>query len=152
MKNPKAILRQALRSDAPDLWRVRYAVRENTLTPGRISDDELFAQIEVTGRGWIVEVEGEAGPNIVGFAIGDAKTASIWALFVDPAHEGLGYGSALHGEMLTWMWAQGLRTLWLHTAPGTRAESFYRRAGWHGRALTEHGELHLEMTNPHLAI
>ena len=148
MKHPNALLRQAVRSDAEGLWRVRYAVRENTLTPGRISDDELIQQIEVTGRGWVVEVAGE----IVAFAIGDASTASIWALFVDPAHEGQGYGRALHDDMLAWMWAQGLRTLWLHTGPDTRAEGFYRSAGWTGSALTEHGELHLEMTNPHLAI
>jgi len=145
MRNPHAILRQSVRSDAAGTWRVRYAVRENTLTPGRISNDEWIHQIEVTGRGWVVEVDSE----IVAFAIGDAATGSIWALFVDPAHEGQGYGRALFDVMLNWLWAQGLQNLWLHTGPGTRAERFYRRAGWVDCGRTEHGEIHFEMTNPH---
>ena len=51
MNQPTAILRQATRDDVAGLWRVRYAVTENTLTPGRIGDDELVDQIERTGRG-----------------------------------------------------------------------------------------------------
>ena len=33
----------------PGLWEVRYSVTENTLTPGRISDEELLRAIEDDG-------------------------------------------------------------------------------------------------------
>ena len=49
------IVRAAVRSDMPGLWEVRYAVTENTLTPGRISDEELRRSIEEDGRGWVAE-------------------------------------------------------------------------------------------------
>jgi GNAT superfamily N-acetyltransferase len=121
-----ATLRQATRADAAGLWRVRYAVRENTLTPGRIGDAELFDQIERTGRGWVVEDRGE----IVAFAIGNAEDGNIWALFVDPAVQGAGHGSRLHDVMVGWLWSQGLRALWLGTGTDTRARGFYERRGW----------------------
>jgi len=93
------LLRQARRADAPRLLRVRYAVTENTLTPGRIGDAELFDQIERTGRGWVVEEDGE----IVGFAIGNASDGNIWALFVDPCAQGRGHGTRLHDTMVDWL-------------------------------------------------
>ena len=39
-------LRQAVAADIPGIWEVRYAVTENTLTPGRISDEDVRAAIE----------------------------------------------------------------------------------------------------------
>jgi len=128
------LLRQATRADAPGLWRVRYAVTENTLTPGRIGDAELFDQIERTGRGWVVEEDGE----IVAFAIGNAGDGNIWALFVDPRAQGRGHGSRLHDTMVAWLWSQGLRTLWLGTGNETRARAFYEGRGW--VAAGPHGE------------
>lgn len=44
-------LRAATRHDLPGLWEVRCAVAENTLMPGRISDEELIRAIESEGRG-----------------------------------------------------------------------------------------------------
>ena len=121
-----AILRQATRADAAGLWRVRYAVTENTLTPGYIGDDELFDQIERTGRGWVIEEGGE----IVAFAIGNASDGNIWALFVDPAAQGRGHGTRLHDVMVAWMFEQGLERLWLGTGNETRARAFYEKLGW----------------------
>src|ERR1700712_435506 len=95
-------LRQATREDSGGLWRVRYAVRENTLTPGRIGDAELFREIEETGRGWVVDVDGEG----VAFAIGNARSGNVWALFVDPAVQGAGHGSRLHDTLVEWLWSQ----------------------------------------------
>lgn len=136
------LLRQALVADIPALWRVRYAVRENTLAPGRISDDEVRAEIEITGRGWVVE--DEAGV-VQAFAIGNAQTGNIWALFVAPEAEGRGYGARLHEAMIEWLWAQGLDILWLTTGPGTRALGFYERRGWRQVGRTDTGELRLEL-------
>lgn len=148
-------LRQATRDDTAEIWRVRYAVTENTLTPGRIGDAELHAHLEVFGRGWVVELEPEPNLKIAGFAIGDARDGHIWAMFVDPAMHGQGYGRQLHDVMVDWLFAQGHRRLDLGTQPGSRAEAFYRRAGWRptGDALDAHGdrlfELRIEDWKPH---
>jgi GNAT superfamily N-acetyltransferase len=128
------VLRQATRADLPSLWRVRYAVRENTLAPGRIDDAEVIDRIERTGRGWVVE----EGGAIVAFAIGDARDGNIWALFVDPVAQGRGHGSRLHDVMVAWLWSRGLRRLWLGTGNATRARAFYEKHGW--RAVGPHGE------------
>ena len=138
-----ARLRQATRDDLAGIWRVRYAVAENTLVPGRIEDDEVIAQLETTGRGWVVEDDGE----VVAFAIGDAQGANVWALFVDPRHEGRGYGSRLHDTMVEWLWTHGLSTLWLSTGADTRARGFYERRGWRCTAAMELGQVRLELTN-----
>ncbi|MFN3304054.1 MAG: GNAT family N-acetyltransferase [Roseateles sp.] len=121
------LLRQATRADTAELWRVRYAVTENRLTPGRIGDAELHAYLEDYGRGWVIEREHGA---IAGFAIADNRGGHIWAMFVDPPLHGQGHGRALHDVMVAWLFAQGHARLTLATEPGSRAEAFYRRAGW----------------------
>jgi len=138
------ILRQAARADAPGLWRVRYAVTENTLTPGRIGDDELFDQIERTGRGWVIEEGGE----IVAFAIGNASDGNIWALFVDPKAQGRGYGTRLHDVMVAWMFEQGLERLWLGTGNETRARAFYEKHGWVEKGPYGQLETRYELARP----
>ena len=37
--------------------------------------------------------------------------------------------------------------VWLGTAPGTRAENFYKSQGWTQKGLHQNGELRFEMTN-----
>ena len=125
----------------PAIQRVRHAVRENRLVSRAIGDDEVIDHLERLGRGWVVAVDGE----IVAFAIGDASSANIWALFVDPAHEARGFGRKLHDEMVAWMFAQGLQSIWLTTQPGTRAERFYRRAGWRDCGIQPVAERRFEM-------
>jgi GNAT superfamily N-acetyltransferase len=142
--NDAMTLRIATLDDTPEIWRVRYAVTENTLTPGRISDAELHAYLEDYGRGWVVEL---APGRIAGFSIGDARDGHIWALFVDPALHGQGYGRQLHDVMVDWLFAQGHARLDLATAPNSRAEAFYRRAGWQptGDGLDRWGDLPFEL-------
>lgn len=139
-----AVLRQAARADIAGIQRVRHAVRENRLTSCIISDEEVAHAIEITGRGWVVAADGE----IVAFAIGNARDGNIWALFVDPASEGRGYGRRLHDEMIVWLKSCGLDRLWLTTEPGTRAQRFYQRAGWQDRGPTAAGERRLELEVP----
>ena len=117
------------------MHRVRLAVRENILASA-VGEADYIPAIEETGRGWVIETGGE----IVAFAVGNARTGNIWALFVDPAHEKLGHGRALHEAMVAWLHAQGVRELWLTTRPGTRAERFYRAAGWRFDGMTGDGE------------
>lgn len=135
------MLRQAVVSDIPGIQRVRRAVRENRLVSVMIPDQDVRAAIEDSGRGWVVESGGE----IVAFAIGNAQSGNIWALFVDPDHERCGYGKRLHDTMLDWLWSQGPDFLWLTTEPGTRAQGFYESAGWRRAGLTDSGEMRYEM-------
>ena len=135
-----ATLRLAARADVPGMQRVRHAVKENRLVSRVIPDDEVIDAIEHSGRGWVVEDQGE----VIAFAIGNAVDGSVWALFVDPLHEGRGYGRQLHDVMVEWLHARGHARLWLTTDPGTRAQRFYARAGWVGRGLQANGELRFE--------
>jgi GNAT superfamily N-acetyltransferase len=143
-KRSDLVLRQARRTDIAAIQRVRHAVRENRLTSGVITDADVLEAIETTGRGWVIEVDGE----VVAFAVGNATDGNIWALFVDPAHEHRGYGRQLHDAMVAWLWSRGLRKLWLTTQPGTRAERFYTVAGWRATGLTAFGEIRFELERP----
>lgn len=135
-----AIVRQAVRHDVPGMHRVRTSVRENRLISTVITEADTIRAIEESGRGWVVDVDGQ----IVAFAVGNAKTGNIWALFVHPEHEGRGYGQQLHGVMLDWLWACGLKRLWLSTEPNTRAEKFYVKSGWSRAGVTPEGEVRFE--------
>ena len=48
--------------------------------------------------------------------------------------KGKGIGRELHDLMLIWYFTQTRETVWLATAPFTRAEQFYKRhVGMHGK-------------------
>lgn len=137
-------LRQATRADIPAINDVRYAVRENTAPRGFITEEQVRSQIEDTGRGWVIDVDG----HVVGFAIGNATDGNIWALFVHPDHAGRGYGRELHDTMVDWLWSRGLTMLWLTTDPASRARRFYALAGWREAGPTPKGEVRLELDRP----
>jgi GNAT superfamily N-acetyltransferase len=139
----ESILRQARRDDIGGMHRVRLAVRENALTSA-ITERDYIPAIESTGRGWVIH----CGGQIVAFAVGNSHTGNIWALFVDPDHEGRGYGRLLHDAMVSWLWSQGLPRLWLTTTAATRAERFYRAAGWCEMDRAEDGEVRFELASP----
>ena len=136
-----ATLRQALRTDVAGIQRVRASVKENILRSTVVTDADVIHAIEETGRGWVIELDGE----VVAFAVGNAQNGNIWALFVDPAHERQGHGRRLHDTMLAWLWSQGLRRLWLTTESATRAQRFYEAAGWSKGGHTPSGELFFEL-------
>jgi GNAT superfamily N-acetyltransferase len=126
------------------MHRVRLSVRENKLTSSVITEDDYVSAIEKTGRGWVIETDG----TVVAFAVGNAITGNIWALFVDPEHEGRGHGRRLHDEMISWLLSSGLARLWLSTSPDTRAQRFYEAAGWHYVGTVAGGEALYELQNP----
>src|SRR5450755_4388456 len=136
------IFRQAEREDITQIQEVRHAVKENTLTdPGLVTDTDCAEYLEKRGRGWVCEVEQE----IVGFAIADLEDHNIWALFVRPDFEHRGIGKKLHSMMLDWYFSRTNEKVWLGTASHTRAEVFYRKAGWKENGLHGKGEIKFEM-------
>ena len=139
-----ATLRQAVRGDVAAIQRVRHAVRENVLTSGVVGDADVVEHLEALGRGWVIEEAGE----IRAFAIGNARNGNVWALFVEHGHERRGYGRRLHDTMLAWLWSRGLSRLWLTTGAGTRADRFYRAAGWVDMGPAPHGEIRFEIARP----
>jgi GNAT superfamily N-acetyltransferase len=137
------LFREATLADIPALFEVRYAVTENVLRNRALVTAENTADyLTRRGKGWLCEVAGQ----VVGFAIADLEDHSIWALFVRPEFVGSGIGKQLHHLMLTWYFAQTSETVWLSTAPGTRAEEFYRRHSWQETGRTSSGEVRFEMT------
>jgi GNAT superfamily N-acetyltransferase len=136
-------IREATINDIKQIQLVRNSVKENTLSnPDLVTDDECKEYMTVRGKGWVCELKNE----IVGFAIADLKENSIWALFLKPEYEKKGIGKQLHNAMLNWYFAQTTINVWLGTAPNTRAESFYRKAGWKEIGTHGKGEIKFEMT------
>jgi GNAT superfamily N-acetyltransferase len=135
------MLREANATDIPAIQRVRASVRENRLVSTVIADADVRRALEETGRGWVVETDGD----VVAFAIGNATNGNIWALFVHPDHERRGHGRRLLDTVVGWLSSQRADTVWLTTEPGTRAERFYRAAGWTEAGRTSRGEVLFEL-------
>ena len=76
----------------------------------------------------------------------DLQDNNVWALFLRPEFEKQGVGRKLHDMMIDWYFQQTQITIWLGTAPKTRAETFYRRAGWTEIGTHGKGEIKFEMT------
>ena len=121
------IIRKAAIEDIKQIQIVRNSVTENTLSdPNLVTDKDCEAFLTVRGCGWVCEIE----HKLVGFAIVDMKENNIWALFLDPKFERKGIGQLLHNTMLDWYFSKTNDKVWLGTAFNTRAEKFYRKAGW----------------------
>jgi len=137
------IFREATINDIPHIQIVRNSVKENQLSdPALVSDLNCKEYLTVRGKGWVCEIDN----HIVGFSIADIQGNNIWALFVLPGYEGKGIGKKLHDLMLDWYFDQTEKTVWLSTAPGTRAEEFYKQAGWKVVGIHGKGETKFEMS------
>lgn len=137
------IIREATTEDIPQIQIVRNSVKENMLSdPNLVTDADCMDFITTRGKGWVCEID----KQIVGFAIADLKENNIWALFLDPKFEGIGIGQLLHHTMLDWYFTQTKNTVWLGTAFDTRAEKFYRKAGWVEVGMHGSKEIKFEMS------
>ena len=129
--------------DIEQIQVVRNLVKENRLSdPALVPDSDVKDYITRRGKGWVCEI----GESIIGFAIADLIENNIWALFVHPDFEKMGAGKKLHDVMMNWYFANADKPVWLGTAPNTRAEKFYREAGWKEIGIHGKGEIKFEMT------
>jgi GNAT superfamily N-acetyltransferase len=136
------LFREARLSDIPQIQTVRHSVHENRLSdPSLVTDADCENYLMNRGRGWVCEID----DRVVAFAIADLIGNNVWALFVDPTYEQKGVGRKLHDDMLDWYFDQTDTTIWLGTAPNTRAEQFYRKAGWQETGQHGKGEIKFEM-------
>ena len=127
MRSSLPVFRRATAADIPQMSRVRLSVFENRLRdPARVTPRMYEDFLEKDGRGWIAQVDGVT----VAFSYANRLDGSIWALFVDPAHEGKGLAKALLGLVTAWLFEQGFAEITLDTGAGTRADLFYARQGW----------------------
>lgn len=137
------IFREATVADIPQIQVVRNAVKENMLSdPGLVSDRDCEEFITRRGKGWVCEIDN----TVVGFAIVDLVDHNVWALFIQPGFDKKGIGRRLHDGMIDWYFDKTDTTIWLGTAPNTRAEAFYRKAGWTEAGTHGKGEIKFEMT------
>jgi GNAT superfamily N-acetyltransferase len=87
----------ALANDVPEMMRVRFLVKENVLSnPALVTPDDCLRHITTDGFGFCWH----EGGQLLGFSIANHIVGNVWALFVDPAHEGRGIGRALHDALL----------------------------------------------------
>ncbi|WP_205513336.1 GNAT family N-acetyltransferase [Longitalea arenae] len=136
-------LREALVTDIPQMNEVRQAVKENALSnPGLASQQDYVDFLSKRGKGWVCEMDNQ----VVGFAIGDLVQHNVWALFVQPEYEGQGVGRELLITLLDWYYSQTRETIWLSTAPDTRAADFYRSFGFAETGKMPNGEIRFELS------
>ncbi|MCX6316168.1 MAG: GNAT family N-acetyltransferase [Bacteroidetes bacterium] len=135
-------IRIAIADDVKGIQRVRHVVKENILSdPSLVPDADVLDYILRRGKGWVATNE----DAIIGFSIVSLTDKNVWALFIDPAYEKNGIGRQLHDQMMDWYFEQTTNTCWLSTTPGTRAEGFYRKAGWIETGVYGKGEIRFEM-------
>jgi GNAT superfamily N-acetyltransferase len=141
--NERTMIREATIADIAQIQIVRNSVKENTLSdPALVTDADCVEFLTIRGKGWVWEKKGE----VIGFSIVDMQEHNIWALFLKPEYERQGIGRQLHDIMLDWYFAQTTESVWLGTSPGTRAEQFYRKAGWVEIGMHGKGEVKFEMS------
>lgn len=137
MTDPNAPIRLAREGDIPELVELRATVRENRLSdPSRVTPNDLRRFIR-EGEIWVWE----EGGRILGFSAGDERDGWVFALFVRPGSEGRGIGRALFQHACETLRRSGHGVIRLSTDPGTRAERFYRKAGWREIGRNVQGEI-----------
>lgn len=129
-------IRRARLEEQPRISEIRFAVRENQLLdPSRVTDADYLWFSENPGI-WVWQENG----RILGFSAADTRDGTIWALFIDPDHEGRGIGRALLAKACDVLRQAGHGIATLGTEPGSRADRFYREAGWTALHIDGRGE------------
>lgn len=145
-------LRAATASDIPALFSVRTSVRENHLTlealaeRGLTQDSTAMRLASGEWQAWVVEERSA----VVAFSMADARSGTVFAVFVRPEAERRGYGRALLHAAEKWLFAAGWTTIRLQTSEEsyTRAHRVYRAAGWELVGPADHGDVQYEKHRP----
>lgn len=146
------LARVATVHDIPALFAVRTSVRENHLDLAQLAErgvtPRTIADMLRGGdaRAWVVE----EADVVVAFGMADARTGTVFALFVRPEAEGRGNGRALLSAAERWLFDAGWETIWLQTGrePHIRAHRFYRAAGWTLVGEADHEDVRYEKQRP----
>ena len=126
------MIRPGVFADFPEITRIRTAVTENHLSVEQMAEmgithESIAAEMRAGHLSCWVATEGDV---ITGFSMADRRDASIFALFMDAAHEGKGHGTALLAACEDWLRQHGHVEARLATERGSRAFRFYLRRGW----------------------
>jgi GNAT superfamily N-acetyltransferase len=137
-------IRRATDSDIPAIFEVRTSVRDNHMSTEAlerygITPESIAHMLHSAARAWVAEVDG----RIVAFSMADGASASIFAMFVLPSHEGRGLGRQLMSAAESWLFAEGSDEIWLRTDrnPDVRANGFYQHLGWTSIGVQEDGQV-----------
>ena len=134
-------IREATAGDVPAMHAIRLRVRENRLSDPSVVQEHHYHQFMARDtKSWVCQVDGA----LAGFVMADVEQHNLWALFIAPERERRGIGRALHEVMSVWYFTRADR-LRLTTSPRTRAERFYRRAGYTAVGEASNGELIFEL-------
>ncbi len=125
--------REIEKFDVPQLFNVRVATRENTLSRQELEDLGIN-EISVTNmlatnhKGWLCEVDNK----VIGFAMGNRDNGELSVIAVLPGFEGKGVGAGLLNRAENWLWSNGWNEIWLTTDVNAtlRAYGFYKQQGW----------------------
>ena len=140
--------REIRETDVEALFDLRSATRENAMTRADLQDwgimpETITAGLAANLKGWLCESKGQ----VVGFAMGDARTGEMLVVAVLPEYEGRGIWKQLMVRVQDWLFSQGHEELFLleNPDPNVRAFGFYRRLGWTASVETadDHGVLRL---------
>ncbi|BBK41432.1 hypothetical protein STVA_14520 [Allostella vacuolata] len=119
-------LRRAAAAEIPRLVELAQAATDTPLlAPFRLSVADA-AWLADHSDLWVWDADGAIG----GFAASDPRDGRIRALVVAPGQDGRGIGRTLLEAACRTLRARGLDSATLSVAAGSRAEGFYRAAGW----------------------
>lgn len=129
-------IRRARQGDVYRIAEIRRSVTQNVLRDHSRATIDHYVWFRDNPGVWVWEEDGE----ILGFSAADTRDGTIWALFIDPAHERRGIGRKLFEKACDLLRADGHKTAMLGTEPGSRAEGVYKAAGWKVIGTSPNGE------------
>jgi len=142
-------IRDAAEADIPAIFEVRTSVRENHLSVAQMAEmgittETIRQALREEPCIWVA-VDGD---HIVGFSMGDAADACVFAAFVRPPWQGQGIGRRLMERAEAFLFARH-SSIWLHTAGTSPAASFYERLGWTRMPDVENRDARFEKHRSH---
>jgi GNAT superfamily N-acetyltransferase len=141
-------VRTASAADIPAIFEVRTSVRENHISVERLAEMGITHQTIAQALRdepciWVAEHDGQ----VIGFSMGDADDACVFALFVRPDWEGHGVGRRLMERAEAFLFERHA-AIWLQTDISSRAAGFYERLGWKRTRVMDTGDTRFEKLRP----